>query len=113
MHIRKFEFPSKAVAIELLGDTEQSYLVGSPPQPVIPNQVHFGHIELTPAVMDGDEVVTEAVLSDKYHVDVLFEGEVPEDLEPYAVWPAPPGIHAFDRNDGLYEADYQQHLANQ
>jgi len=38
--------------------------------------VHLGNIVLTPAVIDAEgNVTTEAVLSDKYHADIMVEGE--------------------------------------
>jgi hypothetical protein len=52
--------------------------------------------------MDGMEVKTKAVLSDKWAVDILFYSEVPKEFEPYAVYPSPVGIHTFAGCDDLY-----------
>jgi hypothetical protein len=64
--------------------------------------VELGFIVITPAVMDGMEVVTPAVLSDKWAVDILFYAEVPKEFEPYEVFPSPVGIHTFAGCDDLY-----------
>jgi len=43
--------------------------------------VHLGHIILAPAVINEEgEVVTEAVVSEKWHVDVLWIGLTPNVL---------------------------------
>jgi len=64
--------------------------------------VEIGFIVITPAVMDGMEVKTKAVLSDKWAVDILFYSEVPKEFEPYAVYPNPCGVHTFSGDDSLY-----------
>ena len=56
--------------------------------------VELGHIVETPAVLDEDgEVVTEAVLSTDYCVDILWRNEPHEDFVP--TWVKPIGIHTF------------------
>jgi len=56
--------------------------------------VELGHIVETPAVLDEDgEVVTEAVLSTDYCVDILWRNEAHEDFVP--TWVTPIGIHTF------------------
>jgi len=58
--------------------------------------VQLGHIVKTPAVLDEEgEVVTEAILSDKYAVDVLWNTEADESWNLYMVWPNPVGRHTF------------------
>jgi hypothetical protein len=52
--------------------------------------------------MDGMEVKTKAVLSDKWAVDILFYAEVPVEFEPFAVYPTPCGIHTFSGDESLY-----------
>jgi hypothetical protein len=47
-------------------------------------------------------VITPAVLSDKWAVDILFYSEVPKEFEPFAVYPPPVGIHTFSGDDSLY-----------
>jgi len=64
--------------------------------------VELGFIVITPAVINGMEVITPAVLSDKWAVDILFYAEVPTEFEPYAVFPSPVGIHTFAGCDDLY-----------
>jgi len=64
--------------------------------------VELGFIVITPAVVDGMEVKTPAVLSDKWAVDILFYAEVPKEFEPYAVYPNPCGVHTFSGDESLY-----------
>jgi hypothetical protein len=68
--------------------------------------VEIGFIVITPAVMDGMEVVTPAVLSDKWAVDILFYSEPPASFAPFEVWPDPMGIHTFSGDDNLYLVGY-------
>ncbi len=56
--------------------------------------VELGHLVETPAVLDEDgEVVSEAVLSTDYCVDILWRSEPHEDFVP--TWITPIGIHTF------------------
>ncbi len=56
--------------------------------------VELGHVVETPAVLDEDgEVVTEAVLSTDYCVDILWRNEAHADFVP--TWVVPVGIHTF------------------
>jgi hypothetical protein len=64
--------------------------------------VEIGFIVITPAVMDGMEVVTPAVLSDKWAVDILFYSEPPASFTPFEVFPNPCGVHTFSGDDSLY-----------
>jgi hypothetical protein len=64
--------------------------------------VELGFIVITPAVLDGMEVKTKAVLSDKWAVDILFYAEVPVEFTPFAVYPNPCGIHTFSGDESLY-----------
>lgn len=64
--------------------------------------VELGFLPITPAVMDGMEVITPAVLSDKWAVDILFYTEPPAEFTPFEVWPNPMGIHTFSGDDNLY-----------
>jgi hypothetical protein len=68
--------------------------------------VELGFLPITPAVMDGMEVKTPAVLSDKWAVDILFYAEVPVEFTPFEVWPDPMGIHTFSGDDNLYLVGY-------
>jgi len=64
--------------------------------------VELGFIVITPAVLKDMEVITPAVVSDKWAVDILFYAEVPQEFEPYAVYPNPCGVHTFSGCDDLY-----------
>jgi hypothetical protein len=68
--------------------------------------VELGFLPITPAVYDGMEVVTPAVLSDKWAVDILFYTEPPAEFTPFEVWPNPMGIHTFSGDDSLYLQGY-------
>jgi len=64
--------------------------------------VEIGFIVITPAVLDGMEVKTPAVLSDKWAVDILFYAEPPTSFAPFEVFPNPCGVHTFSGDDSLY-----------
>jgi hypothetical protein len=68
--------------------------------------VEIGFIVITPAVMDGMEVVTPAVVSDKWAIDILWYVEPLPDFTPFEVWPNPMGIHTFSGDDNLYLVGY-------
>lgn len=69
--------------------------------------VELGFLPITPAVYGkAFEVVTPAVLSEKWAVDILFYSEVPTAFEPYEVNPPPMGIHTFSGDDSLYLKRY-------
>ena len=68
--------------------------------------VELGFLPITPAVIKDMEVVTPAVLSDKWAVDILFYAEVPKEFDAFAVYPPPMGIHTFSGDDSLYLKSY-------
>jgi len=68
--------------------------------------VELGFLPITPAVYDGMEVKTPAVLSDKWAVDILFYTEPPKEFASYEVYPPPMGIHTFSGDDSLYLKSY-------
>ena len=68
--------------------------------------VELGFLPITPAVIKDMEVVTPAVLSDKWAVDILFYTEPPAEFTPFEVWPDPMGIHTFSGDDSLYLSGY-------
>ena len=69
--------------------------------------VELGFLPITPAVIsDKLEVVTPAVLSDMWAVDILFYAEVPKEFDAFAVYPPPMGIHTFSGDDSLYLKSY-------
>ena len=63
--------------------------------------VEIGNIVITPAVIKDMEVVTPAVLSDKWAVDILFYAEVPKEFDAFAVWPES-GVHTFSGHESTY-----------
>ena len=63
--------------------------------------VELGFLPITPAVIKDMEVVTPAVLSDKWAVDILFYAEVPKEFEAFAVWPES-GVHTFSGHESTY-----------
>ena len=69
--------------------------------------VELGFLPITPAVLGDDfKVVTPAVLSEKWAVDILFYTEPPAEFTPFEVWPTPCGIHTFSGDDSLYLKGY-------
>lgn len=64
--------------------------------------VELGFLPITPAVIEDGEVVTEAVLSDKWAVDILWYVEPLAEFTAYEVYPEPMGIHTFSGDDSLY-----------
>jgi hypothetical protein len=64
--------------------------------------VELGFLPITPAVYDGMELKTPAVLSDKWAVDILFYAEPPASFAPFEVFPNPCGVHTFSGDDSLY-----------
>lgn len=86
---RKYTFSSEAAAkaaIAALGQDEEG-------NPKHSHQIaELGHIVLTPAELDEDgEVVTEAILSEEYCVDVLWSGEAVAEWDEHIVWTKPFG----------------------
>jgi hypothetical protein len=100
----KFEFPpTQWATLRKLIETTTTTPDGAKVQSWVDCAVvELGFIVITPAVMDGMEVKTPAVLSDKWAVDILFYSEVPKEFEPYAVYPNPCGVHTFSGDDALY-----------
>ena len=97
---RKYEFGSKA-----LPPRRSTPLVLTPKEPL---HIHtlscLGHIVTTPATYDADgNVDTAAVLSDNYHVDVLWNGEPDPDWDNQLVWCAPMGVHMFRSSSAIAE----------
>jgi hypothetical protein len=85
MTIKKYEFPTQETAMyELDAVVEQVgflSIIGAE------NAVDLGHITLTDAVMNGEQIVTPAVLSKGYCVDVMWTIAPPADLSKYEVTP--------------------------
>ena len=90
MNISKYEFTSKEQAqtkIDALNEEPNNHAI-----------VTLGHIVLEPAVIDEDgEVITEAVLSTGWHLDVLWIGltDHPYGWKSYNVDLTSEGSHGF------------------
>ena len=100
-YFRKYEFGSKSAAsakINALGIDEEG-------NPTHNNAiVRLGHIVVTPAEIDAEgNIITEAVLSDTYHIDVLWDGEPNPDWDNQLVWCAPVGLHTFGSSSAIAE----------
>ena len=68
--------------------------------------VELGHLEITPAVYDGEEITTPAVLSTKVAIDILWSGEPEASFASKQVWPEPCGVHTFAGWQAAYAADF-------
>ena len=68
--------------------------------------VELGHLTITPAVYDGEEITTPAVLSTKVAIDILWSGEPEATFASKQVWPAPCGVHTFAGWEAAYAADF-------
>jgi len=64
--------------------------------------VEIGNIVIAPAVIEDMQVVTPAVVSDKWAVDILFYSEPPASFAKHEVWPSPIGVHTFAGHESLY-----------
>ena len=98
---RKYSFGSKSAAttkINALGIDEEG-------NPTHNNAiVRLGNLVVTPAEIDAEgNVITEAVLTDTYHVDVLWDGEPNPDWDAQMVWCAPMGVHTFGSSSAIAE----------
>jgi hypothetical protein len=98
---RKYKFGSKGACttkINALGVDEE----GNPTHPHA--IVHLGHLVQTPAVLDEEgNVVTEAVLTEEYHVDVLWAGQPDPSWDNQIVWCKPIGVHTFGSSAAIAE----------
>jgi len=100
-YFRKYQFGSKSAAtakINALGIDEEG-------NPTHNNAiVRLGNLVVTPAEIDAEgNVITEAVLTDTYHVDVLWDGEPNPDWDAQMVWCAPMGVHTFGSSSAIAE----------
>lgn len=98
---RKYEFGSQSAAttkINALGVDEE----GNPSHPH--SIVRLGNIVLTDGEYDeeGNET-TAPVLSDNYHVDVLWNEEPEASWDSALVWCAPMGVHTFGSSSSIAE----------
>jgi hypothetical protein len=66
----------------------------------------IGHIVITPAVMKGMKVVTPAVLSPLWAVDIIWASEPLSEFAQYVVFPKPCGVHVFAGWESIYAQEY-------
>ena len=98
---RKYEFGSKGAAstkINALGVDEE----GNPTH----NHaiVRLGNLVLQEGTYDEDgNEVTPPVMSDTYHVDVLWDGEPSPEWDSAMVWCPPMGVHTFGSSSAIQE----------
>ena len=66
--------------------------------------MRLGNIVVTKGTYDdeGNEL-TPPVLSDNYHVDVLWNGAPDPDWDAQMVWCAPMGVHVFGSSSAIAE----------
>lgn len=89
MIFRKYEFSSEAQAkqmVDALGEEHKHSIA------------YLGNIVL----VAGDEN-TAPVISDKYHIDVLWNSNAPADWTNYEVWCPPVGVHIFGNSQAVKE----------
>ena len=98
---RKYEFGSQSAAttkINALGVDEE----GNPTHSH--SIVRLGHIVLTDGEYDEEgEEITAPILSDNYHVDVLWQGEPESSWDSAMVWCEPMGVHTFGSSSAIAE----------
>ena len=99
----KFEFtPTKWATLRKLIEQTTTNPEGEPVTSFVDCAVvELGFLPITPAVIKDMEVVTPAVLSDKWAVDILFYAEPPAEFTPFAVWPES-GVHTFSGHESTY-----------
>jgi hypothetical protein len=106
----KYEFtPAQWATLRKLIEVERVMLDGtkSSTWSDLITAVHeIGHIVLTPAVMNGMEVVTPAVLSPKWAVDIIWASEPLSQFAQYVVWPKRGGMHIFAGWESIYAQEY-------
>jgi hypothetical protein len=66
----------------------------------------IGQIVLTPAVIEDGEVVTPAVLSPKWAMDIIWASEPLSEFAQYVVYPKPCGVHVFAGWESIYAEEY-------
>ena len=118
MKFRKYEFePTKWAGLK--ADLQVSHQLGDETiigynNDIILSVVEIGHILLSEPIYDElMNMVTPAVLSDKYSVDIIWTEDELTSFAPYKIWCLPVGIHSFGASiDADYEQAYLEQLAN-
>ncbi len=102
---RKYSFGSKSAATTKINALGTATDEEGNTYPTHKNAiVHLGNIVVTPADIDADgNIVTEAVMSDTYHIDVLWDGEPDSSWDNQMVWCAPSGLHIFANSAAVAE----------
>lgn len=98
---RKYSFDSK----ELADAAISSLGVDSEGNPTHSHAiVHLGNIVLEQGEYDDEGNETKSpVLSDKYHIDVLWDGDPDASFDSNIVWCPPMGIHVFGNSSAIAE----------
>lgn len=97
---RKYEFGSQAAAqekIQALGVDQDGAATHRH------TIVELGHIQLVPAIYDGEEETAPAVLAENYSVDVLWYEERDEAWDDNMIWCEPMGVHTFGSSSAISE----------
>tara|TARA_R100001591_G_C4314840_1_gene173855 strand:+ start:183 stop:533 length:351 start_codon:yes stop_codon:yes gene_type:complete len=92
---RKYEFGSKSAATTKINalPADHNHAIA-----------RLGNIVTTPETFDDDgNVLTAAVLSSNYHVDVLWDGDPVADWDNQMVWCKPIGVHTFGSSHAIAE----------
>jgi hypothetical protein len=110
MKYLKYEFtPAQWATLRKLIEVESVMLDGtkSSTWSDLITAVHeIGNIVLTPAVIEDGKVVTPAVLSPKWAVDIIWASEPLSQFAQYVVWPKRGGMHIFAGWEQIYAAEY-------
>jgi hypothetical protein len=75
--------------------------------------VELGNIVTTPAIMEGTNIKTPAILSSKYSVDILWNESPLVDFNQYEVYPSPCGVHTFAGLENQYAEKYYTKFPNE
>lgn len=114
MKFRKYEFlPEKWEELKSLIEVENTFgeeTHKSYNHDLIISVVEIGHIVITPAELnDKMEIVKDAILSDKYSVDILWLDEELSEFTSSQIWCEPIGTHSFGASiDVEYIAEYNK-----
>ena len=88
MEYKKYEFNTKSTATKYINElwVEGEDGIKTRKEPYIAHVVVLGFLPIEKAEYDADgEVVKEAVLSDKYSVDVLWESDIEDRWNTYEI----------------------------
>jgi hypothetical protein len=103
--LNQWEESKKLIKLEVNQPLNGAILVWN--NEIVTSLYEVGHIEITPAVFEDIEIVTPAVLSPLWAVDIIWTNEPLAEFEPYIVWPSPPSKHNFGGWSNSYEESYE------